>query len=423
MKGLTALFAYCFSGLLAVSFSAPATALMMPITAEFRPDPANPGSNKFTNTTSLAGSICAHYEYRPLCEARGYFSLRAQIEFDSTGPIAANHADPRQGAMLLVRAGWKDLMVTSSEGKTETVRFRLSGISSTYKSTAGVIDLVGGASSTTEAHTRLWTGGASGLWDNAPGPCTTTGSQGRPWGKQFLFFWLTPVEGICAKQANYDIPDLQFWGLDFAYELDTPKPLAMAAGTYTGTLMLRLGPGGDIDTGDILLPTDDTLQLDFTLSVDHIFKVEIPPGGNKVELIPQGGWQNWLKHSRQPERLFRDQTFNLWTTTAFKMQLQCDEVFGNTCAITNALGHQVPLDIAVSLPGGIGDRSGQQIRKRPLRLDGGGTEFFQPTHFVDRRPGTLHFEIQKPYVEQMLKTENSGQRYSGNVTVVWDSEV
>lgn len=423
MNGFTAWFGYVFSVLTAVFFSTATMAIVMPITAEFRPDPANPSANRFVNTTSLEGSICSHYQYRAFCQSRGYFSLRAQMLFISTGPIAAHHTNPRQGAMLQVHPGWKNLSVTSAEGKSETLRFRVSGVSTTYKSIETIMSLVEGASSPLDAHNRLWTGGATGLWDDAPAPCVTTGSSGRPWARQFLFFWMTPTEGLCAKTANFDIPYLEFWGLDFAYELDTPKPLSMESGTYTGSLLLRLGPGGDIDAGDILLPTDDTLQLDFTLKVDHIFKVEVPPGGNQVELIPEGGWQNWLRTSRRPERLFRDQTFNLWTSTAFKMQLQCDQVMGNTCGIRNAAGHQVPLDIGISLPGSIADRAGQQIRKRPLLLDGSGSEFFQPSQYVDRRPGTLHFEVRKPHVEEMFSPANADQRYSGNATVVWDSEV
>jgi hypothetical protein len=30
---------------------------------------------------------------------------------------------------------------------------------------------------------------------------------------------------------------------------------------------------------------------------------QIPPGGNKVLLEPQGGWQGWLEHGRKPVRL------------------------------------------------------------------------------------------------------------------------
>jgi hypothetical protein len=56
-----------------------------------------------------------------------------------------------------------------------------------------------------------------------------------------------------------------------------------------------------------------------------------------------------------------------------------------------------------------------------LLLSGAGTELFQPGFYVNRRPGTLHFEVKKDYAEQML--ERGGSTYSGQVTVVWDSQV
>jgi hypothetical protein len=173
--------------------------------------------------------------------------------------------------------------------------------------------------------------------------------------------------------------------------------------------------------GDVMLPTDSTIVLDFTLTVDHVFAVEIPPGGNRVELLPQGGWQAWLQQGRKPARLFRDQTFNIWASTPFKMQLKCAIEIDNTCGLQDKDGREVPVHIAVSLPNGLADATRFPVNKRPLQLDGVGTEKFEPTFYVDRKPGTLHFEIRKESVEQMLTSD--GHQYTGDVTVIWDSEV
>lgn len=398
-----------------------AVAFTAPITAEFRPDPSRPDANYFRNTTPVTG-ICAHYGYGPYCQSKGLFSINTPIIFNSTGPINANHGSPRQGAMIQIRSGWHDLDVVPTQGgKSERLSFRVSGISSTYLTRTPVANLVGGGVSAAEAHEMLWSGGAQGNWNSAPSPCVETGARAVPWGRQFLFFWLTPVDGTCAKTAKFDIPDLQFYALDFAYELRTPRPLGMAAGTYTGKLTLTLGPGGDIDMGDVMLPDDNIIELDFTLSVDHIFKVEVPPGGNRIHLEPQGGWQGWLQNGRKPTRLFRDQSINLWTSSDFKMTLECAQPMGNTCSVANESGHQVPLDLAVTLPGGLTDASGRPVNRLPLRLDGSGTDRFQPSMYIDRKPSTLHFEIKADAVAQML--EQPGSTYSGTATVIWDSEV
>ncbi|WP_392885658.1 hypothetical protein ACF6ZU_18110 [Pseudomonas migulae] len=399
-------------------FSVPAFAVTVPITAEFRPEPGNPGVNNFKNTTPVTG-ICAHSGYSTYCQSKSLFSINTPILFNSTGVIAADHTNPRMGAMIQTRSGWRDLQVTPvGGGKTETLRFRISGISSTYKSPTPIAELVGGGVGDAVAHEMLWTGGN---WNIAPTPCVETGSRAHPWPRQFLFFWLTPADGLCAKTARFDIPELQYYGLDFVYELLTPNPLGMASGEYSGRLAVSLGPGGDIDMGDVMLPDDNIIDLEFTLLVDHMFKVEVPPGGNRIQLEPQGGWQAWLQHGRKPTRLFRDQTFHVWTSVPFKMQLECSLPHGDTCAVRDGEGNSVPLDIGVTLPNGMKDASGEPVRHRPLLLSGSGTERFDPAFYLDRKPGALHFEIKREDMEQMLKF--AGHTYSGEVTVIWDSQI
>lgn len=239
----------------------------------------------------------------------------------------------------------------------------------------------------------------------------------------YLWFWRVP-EGIgaCTKFTRVDLSRLTYDVLDYAYELKTPDPLRMLAGTYTGSLTYSIGPGGDFDMGDIMIPNDNAMTFNFTLTVDHHLKVEVPPGGNRIQLEPQGGWQGWLQSGRKPTRLFHDQTVNLWASTEFKMSLECGDPLGNTCSVRNAAGHQVPLDIAVTLPAGLSDSAGRPVNRLPLRLDGSGTQLFQPSRYIDRKPSTLHFEIQADGVSQMLD-QDSGNVYSGTATVVWDSEV
>ena len=82
----------------------------------------------------------------------------------------------------------------------------------------------------------------------------------------------------------------------------------------------------------------------------------------------------------------------------------------------------MPLEISVTLPTGLTDASGQPVNRRRLLRDGSGTELFQPGFYVDRKPGTLHFEIARGAVEQMIYP-NAERHYSGDVTIIWDSEV
>ncbi|MBC3384411.1 hypothetical protein [Pseudomonas sp. SWRI179] len=396
-----------------------ANALTQDITAVFRPDPSKPNENTFLNTTPISG-YCA--EKPSECRATNMFSIRLSLRASSISDIQANHADPRQGAMFKVPANWRPIQVThSGTGETETVEVRWAGLGSRqFFRDRDVMTLVGGGVGYLQAHQMLWVGLD---WVYAPSPCRYSGTA-RASSRTYQFFWKTPSEGVCAKKANYLIPlgNLEYEWLDFAYELRTPNPLKMSSGQYTGSLTYGIGPGQDLDFGDVMIPNDSALTLNFKLDVEHTLKVEVPPGGNRVELVPQEGWQSWLNSGRKPTRLFRDQRFYISASSRFKMALECQAISGNTCAITDAdSGHAVPVDVSVSLPEGLTDASGQPVSRRPLRRDGVGTELFQPGSYIDRRSGTLHFEIGSNNVEAML--DSGAKAYSGSVTVIWDSEV
>ncbi|WP_082557608.1 hypothetical protein [Pseudomonas sp. Root562] len=375
------------------------------ITAVFRPDPTNPTVNRFVNTTPESG-YCPSFASE-LCKSLGIFSIRSNdIKFTSTGPMPAGPGvSERQGVMFKVPSEWRRFDVVSERGEHHTVEVRIAGVGNRFdvKSPATI---------------DSW----NGRFNSAPTPCLSTGF-GAGHSQMYLWFWRVPENaGSCVKIAREEIPWLHYFNFEYAYELRTPNPLGMSTGRYQGSIKYTLGPNQDFDFGDIMIPNDSTLTFNFNLDVQHTLKVEVPPGGNHVELLPQGGWQAWLQRNRRPERLFRDQTFNLSASSRFKMQLECQYSGGNECLLHEPKsGHTVPLNLFVSLPGGITDASGQSVNRRALLRDGSGTELFMPGHYVDRRPGTLHFEIGREEVEKMLDGDN--RTYSGNVTVVWDSEV
>jgi hypothetical protein len=392
-----------------VAFSASAATQNM--TAVFRPDPQNPMLNKFINTTPESGVCPWHMPAR--CKALNIFSIRSyDITFSSNGPILLNHVGPgpvdeRKGVMFKVPSEWRSFEVVSDRGERKTVEMRIAGIGNR-------VDV------TRPATTSSW---GPRTWLYAPAPCVSSGffTATSQYG---LWFWIVPEgAGACSLNAVNEIPGLSYVTFEYGYELRTPNPLDMSTGHYSGSISYSLGPNKDFDFGDIMIPNDDTLTFNFDLEVQHTLKVEVPPGGNRVELVPQGGWQAWLQRNRRPERLFRDQTFNISASSRFKMQLECQYHDGsNTCSLYEPLsGHAVPLNISVSLPNGLTDAAGQPVNRRPLLLDGSGTELFQPGFYIERKPGTLHFEIARDQVEEMLT--GVAKHYSGNVTVIWDSEV
>lgn len=386
------------------------------IRAEFKPDPAAPYLNKFENKTPVSG-YCL---YNPSdCVNTGMFSLRAPIAFTSTHPIIANHSDPRQGAVFNIPTQWRELFVTHVQtGQQETLRIRITGFGSQYRSSQDIRLLVNGGLPGIDsfpAHYMLWVGGR---WNAAPSPCQAASNFNSSYNQwDYVFFWKTTVQAPCKKQAQFNIPEFRYNYTDFAYEIETPNPLGMATGDYLGNYIYTLGPGKDFDMGDVMIPNDPVLSLNFTLNVQHTLKVLIPSGGQKVELLPRDGWQQWVNTGRNPEKLYRDQTAVISASSRFKMQLACEQVSGDTCAISNG-SHAVPVDVMVSLPNGIGNEDGSAVNFKPLGI--AAVQIFEPTFYVDSKPSTLHFEIKKVYVEEMLLRQG---KYSGNITVIWDSEL
>lgn len=402
---------YVFSGL----FSASALGITQEIRAVYVPDPANPQTNTFVNQTPQSG-YCGTYPND--CKRYNLMGVSLPLRFASVRAIEPGTAE-RDGAMFKMPAQWRSATVRNIvTGESETVEVRIGGFGTRYVLSDTASNLTG-VSDDYQAHNALWVGGG---WHVAPRPCLP-GAMSSYGSDFFRFFWFTPAESVCSKQTRFVIPWMSYDYLDVAYELRTPNPLEMSAGIYAGELTYGIGVGQDIDSGDNLLPDTSSLTFRFILDVQHVLKVDIPPGGNKIALVPQGGWQAWLQQGSKPTRLYRDQTFNLSSSSRFKMFFECEYAGVGACAlrdtVSGATNAQVYL--SVSLPDSITDNAGQPVKRRPLS-NNPDSAAFQPARYLDRAPATLHFEIPSVYVEQMLQP-GQGKRYTGNVAVIWDSEV
>ena len=392
------------SGILLVLtiFSLSAGAAEIKVTALFRPDSANPQNNKFT-ITSVSTFNCTS----ELCK----YAAKLPIKFFSSGPIQPFHSDYRQGVTFKIPVKERLVkVINTSTGQESDVFFKVTGFGSTYI-TSNVFQLAG-----TSGHSGLWEGGT---FLYSVGVCKYTG-DGLTGHINYTWFWRLSGEGYCSKKAQVLIPNLYYDYLAISYDVLTPKPLEMDDGLYVGSVHYSVGPFKDFDMGDIMLPSDDSVVVNFELRVQHTLKVEVPPGGNRVELVPEGGWQKWLNTGSKPQRLFRDQTFNISSSTKFKMQLECPAgQVGDTCALRNNAGDQVPLDVFVSMPVGFTSSNGGVANR--VRLGVGAGEVFENSYYVHRNPGKLHFEVQKQGVQDMLKS--NAPIWNGTVSVVWDSVI
>jgi len=385
-----------------------AHAVNQEIRALFQPDPAQPGKQMFVNQTPNSG-YCVSYPSQ--CAAANMFSIEVPVRYESSRPLIA--ADD-----VSVRApsDWRRLTVINQDTQeSEVVEVRITGIGSNFVLSDSVEKLTGVAHPT--GHDILWTSQSG--WLYAPPPCGTSGVAGYG-AKTYRFFWHTPATGTCTKTAAFPIPSMDFETLDFSYEMRTPNPLAMSSGLYTGSIAYTLGPGGDFDMGSMFQPDDSSLTLDFVLDVQHTLKVDLPPGGNNVTLEPEGGWARWVESGRKPTRIFRDQLFYISASSRFKVMLLCHSYGGNVCKLGNPEGNSTEVLVSMSLPPGI-TALGAPVNRLPLRFNLWAGPF-QPGLYVDRKPGTLHFDMTPFAIDFLLRPGASG-RLLGNVTIIWDSDV
>lgn len=249
------------------------------IEATFQPDSSHPQKNQFKNQTPSEG-FCQ--QIPQACEPSGLFSLIARIPFTANAPILANHVDPRLGGMAKVPSDWRDVVVTHASGDTRRVQIRIAGIGHETAFPLSVGEMTGGG-----GWDDLWEGGG---WLIAPAPC-----QGVGWASAgahgYNSFWKVPEgAGVCSKKAKFDIPlAMRYQYFVYAYELRTPDPLKMVAGEYTGTIIYTVGPGQDFDMGDVMIPSDSLLTLNFLLGVTHTLKVDLPPGAIESYWSPKAG--------------------------------------------------------------------------------------------------------------------------------------
>lgn len=393
----------CCVGLMAALSAPAAQAVNQEIRALFQPDPAQPSKNVFINKTPNSG-YCASYPGE--CASQNMFSIQIPVRF-----TASRAMNPGEILMLKAPANWRSLTVTNSETQeAETVEVRIIGMGSDYVLSNSAADLTG-ETDALAGHQALW-GGLS--WVYAPPPCLYSG-VGAYGSHSYRFFWKTPVEDYCTQRTQFRIPAISFNTLDFAYELRTPNPLGMSTGLYTGSLSYVLGPHQDFSFGSLMIPDDGNLTLDFILDVQHTLKVDLPPGGNKVLLEPNGGWQTWISGGAKPTEIYRDQPFYLSASSRFKVMMLCDSTGGSRCKLRSPKGNSTEVEVRMSMPPGIDGPTGWLRHNTWMGP-------FQPSSYVDRKPGSLRFQMPRDAIDFLLKP-GLNDTLDGNITIMWDSEV
>ena len=398
---------------LSVLSAACASAADIEITAAFKPLPGQVLPQSFTNTTPLGGA-CASVPL--ICNRPGVASVAVPITFSNLGLFLRDQA----GIILPISAGIVE--VRHADGvSTERLELQLNGMGGTLSYTRNEVFTPQPLDSAQMS--RDW----DGSWAAAPPGCTALASQDR--GTSIDFMWQIGSTGRCVKRSVSPLRSVSITNVMLSYVLTTPNPLAMKPGLYTGSITYTVGPLGVIGMGAPLQASDNSLTINVRLFVDALLKVEIPPGGHNVELVPPEGWARWADHGRAPSRLTRDQTFRIWANGSFNMRLECQNVQGDTCALRRSDGNDlVGLNVYAGLPGYVTDNAGRVVTRKRLAINSNDPVTVAPKRYMDGNAGVLTFEVPGPQVTEMLKkaesrTSGESTTYSGSVTVIWESVI
>ncbi|WP_332772480.1 hypothetical protein [Pseudomonas sp. ESBL1] len=231
----------------------------------------------------------------------------------------------------------------------------------------------------------------------SPSPCYSSGQGGQP--KEVYF---TPVSDM-----------------GIGYRLTMPSALRMKQGLYRGSASFTVGPGGDFDLGDgVSNLNSPTLTINFELDVQHAFVLNFPAASDRAVLEPPGGWSRWLGGGTPPSRLERSLRLNLWSTGPFKVYKTCQYDQGMSCGIRNGAGHQVPVDVALTLPSSV-QHANAPVQRLTIPTGRASALAFDMAMPVAGQSGQLHFDVVSQHVKSML--DYPGSVYQGDVTVLFDA--
>ena len=413
------------AGSMLAAGSLAAGAATMDITASFTPSVSNPENNTFTNTTPLSG-FCA--DWPTSCTNNNTSISFAGITLLGNGVLLSDDSNPKNHFYLGLPGATKVDVVNSETQEKAQITFTITGF--------------GGRWTNLGSGARIgWERGEFAYPTNLPcGSATNGASIGTGSGSDSTWYgWAWNVSGACYKRSTYTgrtITSSNLYQTSIRYKLVTPNPLQLTSGIYKGYVDWSIGPGGDIDFGNKWDASDSTLRVNFTLSVNHELKLSATADNQQVSLQPcasgkvctaedgAANWERWMITRATPELTGRS-NFNLSSSGAFTVYMECEQQSGSDCALKsdNTPSQTVPVQSLLTLPRGIVDSStGSTVTKRRLAVGRDLTKnVFVTKSFAENQAGSIDFLVSQKDVDTMLKTRPD--TYRGAVTVIFDPKI
>lgn len=247
-------------------------------------------------------------------------------------------------------------------------------------------------------------------------------SWGTPAFSELLLHSINPSAQGRVAECYYNSPvdDNGYYWISrviYGFRLESPNPLKMSNGIYTGSLKLSVGRNQDIDFGDATYYNGVLAHdINFIMTVHHQLRVEFPKGEgegrSKVTLLPPRGWNDWIYKGREiPDMLQQELPFRLWSNSPFTVTLRCQYISGTECALKNAKGHQAILN-TYFINGG-----NQEIKMTTIPF-----LFSSPSgSTVINGARKIKFKVAGDVVKEMMKYP--GSTYKGDVTLIFDAAI
>lgn len=377
-------------------FSAISKAAVVDITAEYKLDPSNQTNIEFKNISPISG-YCLDFPH--LCP--GMFSVEATTMNIWKQFISDEGSIPEHSYTFKI----------DSNARHVVLRNQSSG------------EMVQGSLTITHFGTWLESNFQHNMakFDTNKSTCSIEGDA------RFSDHWQFYAWKLPESTKECHVPFISGTSVDtewnyrrtgFAYTLKVDSPLYVPTGIYEGEVRYTVGNGQDIDFyADSY--TDDEIIFRITAIVEHSFRLHFPNGSNRIQLEPSGGWGQWLNSGRMPAKMERNVDFSLTTSGPLSIALQCEQEMGTNCALRNQnTGENVELETRVTLPGLKPLGGGAEVKDYRLAT-GPIKQFFIPEAYSYKRQSTVHFRVNQPHVETMLK--QPGSQWAGNVTLIFEA--
>ena len=387
---------------LVVLLGLPVQAASIDVTGEYKPAAYEAEYGKFINTTpcSIAEDMTGDF----WCKGTASLDKEQAVVIKTTIHRTIKNNDNLRDAITYQKfTGKKTVELVNEHGDRKTLSFILTNIGGSHNE-----NILEAASLTGKKWLYTVSGDCNFRLQTWAGPY---------WLEYFFDIKKTSqmTGGICYNNDfNKDFVSAETYMRRFyiGYRLVPPDPLKMQNGTYKGSLTLTVGANQDLDFGNGNY-SDSTLTVNFSLKVQHQIKVEFPPGGDKVVLLPPGGWSDWIYRgkNRVPSSLRADLHFRMWFSSLLEIKLRCEYPNGKECYVKNTKdGHLAPVN----------------VYWRDRTLISTDTEF----NFVPSLDGTplvnadrfISFKITDSKVlKEMMK--RSGGTYKGKITLIFDATI